>query len=423
MRSRSMWATVFLTASIVGRLLWVLLSTNGANFVDLHVYRDGAAGIADGSLYSYAYDGPTATPLPFTYPPFAAVVFYPLSLLPWDVVAIGWQFATIAALYASVVLTLRLCGRTGSCYPLAATWTAAGLWCEPVRVTLDYGQINVFLMLGALFAVTIARTRMGLVAGGALIGLMAGIKLTPAISGLWYLAVRRPLGAVAAAAGFAATVAGCLIFFPGVTRTYFDDLLGDADRIGEPELVMNQSLRGALSRMTGHDVGSGWVWLAAVAVALVLAVVAWRSVDGDWLAVLLVVQLLGLLVSPISWVHHWVWLVPLAIWLAHGPGTERRWSRAVLAGWIAVGAIGVPWLLRLADQFEVSVAPAVTAVGGAVWPALALVTMVWLAATRPRATGYAADVPLAESPAESRSRSSGVAPLSLRSAAYRSTYC
>ncbi len=153
MRSRSVLATAFLAASIIARLVWDTLTVNGRNFVDLHVYRDGSAGLADGSLYLFTYSGETDFALPFTYPPFAAVVLYPLSLIPWDIVAIGWQLATFAALYACVVLSLRLCGRSTDVHVLAALWTAPAIWCEPVRVTLDYGQINVFLMLGTLLAI------------------------------------------------------------------------------------------------------------------------------------------------------------------------------------------------------------------------------------------------------------------------------
>ncbi|WP_308192489.1 mannosyltransferase [Gordonia sp. 'Campus'] len=376
-----MLATAFLAASIIARLVWDTLTVNGRNFVDLHVYRDGSAGLADGSLYLFTYAGETDFALPFTYPPFAAVVLYPLSLVPWDLVAIGWQLATFAALYACVVLALRLCGSTTDVYAIAALWTAPAIWCEPVRVTLDYGQINVFLMLGTLAAITWARTDRGVLAGGALIGLMAGIKLTPAITGLWYLAVRRPLGAAAAAAAFVFTVLGCLLLFPDVTRTYYGTLFGDADRIGPVEAVINQSLRGTLSRFAGFDVGTGWIWAAGVIVATVVAIVAWRSV-ADALGVLLVVQFLGLLISPISWVHHWVWVIPLAIWLVHGAGARRRGSRAVLVMWLLVAGLGIPWLLRVTIEYGPHPPAALEAVLGAAWPVATLVTMGWMIATR-----------------------------------------
>ncbi|MET4167934.1 alpha-1,2-mannosyltransferase [Gordonia terrae] len=381
MRSRSVLATALLAASIIARLVWDTLTVNGRNFVDLHVYRDGSAGLADGSLYVFTYAGETDFALPFTYPPFAAVVLYPLSLVPWDLVAIGWQLATFGALYACVVLALRLCGSTTDVYAVAALWTAPAIWCEPVRVTLDYGQINVFLMLGTLLAVTWARSDRGVLAGGALIGLMAGIKLTPAISGLWYLAARKPLGAVAAAAAFVFTVLGCLLLFPDVTRTYYGTLFGDAERIGPVEAVINQSLRGTLSRFVGFDVGTGWIWMIGVLVAVLVAVFAWRAVS-DALGILLVVQFFGLLISPISWVHHWVWVIPLAIWLVHGAGSRRRGARVVLAMWVAVAGLGIPWLLRITIEYGPEPPAALEAIFGAAWPVATFVTFAWMIATR-----------------------------------------
>jgi hypothetical protein len=73
--------------------------STGANFVDLHVYI---------CLYRYVYADQTPDfPLPFTYPPFAAVVFYPLHLLPFGLVAFCWTVGTMAALYGVVRLPWR----------------------------------------------------------------------------------------------------------------------------------------------------------------------------------------------------------------------------------------------------------------------------------------------------------------------------
>ena len=102
-----------------------------------------------GTLYDYVYADQTPDfPLPFTYPPFAAVVFYPLHLLPFGFVAFAWQLGIIAALYGVVRISQRLLGigdrRT------AMLWTAVGIWIEPLRSTFDYGQINVLLVLAVL---------------------------------------------------------------------------------------------------------------------------------------------------------------------------------------------------------------------------------------------------------------------------------
>ena len=120
------------------------------------------------------------------------------------------------------------------------------------------------------------------------------------------------------------------------TRYYFTELLGDAGRVGPIGTSFNQSWRGGISRILGHDAGYGPVVVAAIVVTAVIALLAWRAVGiSDRLGGIVVVQLFGLLLSPISWTHHWVWLLPLMIWLLHGPlrrATGRADSRLGLAG-------------------------------------------------------------------------------------------
>jgi alpha-1,2-mannosyltransferase len=147
-----------LLISIAVRLAWTYLVPNGANFVDLHVYVGGAATLGHpGTLYDYVYADQTPDfPLPFTYPPFAAVVFYPLHLLPFGLVAFAWQLGIVAALYGVVRISQRLLPVTdefATSRRVAMLWTAVGIWLEPLRSTFDYGQINVLLVLAVLYAV------------------------------------------------------------------------------------------------------------------------------------------------------------------------------------------------------------------------------------------------------------------------------
>jgi alpha-1,2-mannosyltransferase len=121
----------------------------------------------------------------FTYPPFA--VFYPLHLLPFWVLALAWQLGSVAALYGVARLSQRLLGRSAGGHRTAMLWTALGIWIEPVRSTLDWGQINLFLAVAVLYAVSSTRWWVS----GAVVGLAAGMKLTPAISGLYFLGVRH----------------------------------------------------------------------------------------------------------------------------------------------------------------------------------------------------------------------------------------
>lgn len=390
-------APLLLVASIAARLAWSYLMPNGANFVDLHVYLGGAAALDHpGTLYSYVYADQTPDfPLPFTYPPFAAVVFYPLHLLPFGLVAFLWQLATMAALYGAVRISQRLIGvPAGAGHRVAMLWTAITVWIEPLRSTFDYGQVNVLLMLGVLWAVYTTRWWLS----GLLVGVAAGIKLTPAVAGVYLVGVRRWAAAVFSAVVFLATVGLSALIVGDQTRYYFFDLLGDAHRVGPIATSFNQSWRGGISRILGHDAGYGPPVLAAVAVTAVLALLAWRALDGsDRLGKLLVVEVFGLLLSPISWTHHWVWLVPLMIWAIHGPPRDRPGAQGVGWGWLALTIIGVPWLLSFAQPsiWQIS-RPWYLAWAGLVYIVAAVATLIWIAATGRRAERHAGVAAAAE---------------------------
>ena len=380
-------APAVLVASVAARLAWTYLVPNGANFVDLHVYLGGAAALDQpGTLYSYVYADQTPDfPLPFTYPPFAALVFYPLTKFPFAVVALGWQLGIIAALYGVVRVSQRLIGV--SSVPAAMLWTAVGIWTEPLRSTFDYGQVNVFLVLGALWAAYSSRWWVS----GLLVGVAAGIKLTPAIAGVYLAGMRRWAAAGFAALVFAATVALSIAVIGQQARYYFTDLLGDARRVGPIGTSFNQSWRGGISRILGHDAGYGPLVVAGIAVSAAVAVLAWRALAGDRLGSLLVVELFGLLVSPISWTHHWVWVVPLMIWLIDGPWRARPGALQLGWGWLALTLIGVPWLLSFAQPtiWEIG-RPWYLAWPGLVYIVATLVTLGWIAFGR-RSSGASRD--------------------------------
>jgi alpha-1,2-mannosyltransferase len=374
-----------LAISIVARLVLTYLVPHGANFVDLHVYVGGAEMLDHGGrLYDYVYADQTPDfPLPFTYPPFAAVVFYPLHLIPFGILSFAWQLGIIAALYGVVRISQRLLPGGGD-YRIAMLWTAVGIWIEPLRSNFDYGQINVLLVLAVLYAVYSTRWWLS----GLLVGLAAGVKLTPAVSGLYFVGARRWAAAVFSAVVFFGTVAVSALVVGDQTRYYFTELLGDAHRVGPIGTSFNQSWRGGISRILGHDAGYGPLVLAAIAVTAVLAALAWRAVGGasDRLGAIVVVQLFGLLASPISWTHHWVWLIPLMIWLLHGPLCERLGARILGWGWLALTLVGVPWLLSFAQPtIWVISRPWYLAWAGLIYGVATLVTLGWIAASRRRA--------------------------------------
>jgi alpha-1,2-mannosyltransferase len=201
----------------------------------------------------------------------------------------------------------------------------AAIALEPVWQNLAFGQVNALLMLAVVVDLVRPERRWS----GVLVGIVAGIKLTPLVFVVLLVLVGRRAAAGRAVLAFAATVAVGLAAVPGASSYWTDGLL-DARRVGPPALAHNQSVFGALTRLLDEPPPT-WLWLA-VAGPLALAVVAvgaacWRR--GDRVLGTCLAAMAMLLASPIAWSHHWVWAVPvaLALW-------ER--SRWAAVAWSAV---------------------------------------------------------------------------------------
>lgn len=309
------------------------------NFLDVNVYRwGGHAVLWDLPLYEGLLHGDDSgrffSPMPFTYPPFSALLFTPLDLVtPWLMEA-SWLALTLALLYFAV----RMCFRALD-YPadrvtkqVSLCLALIALSMEPVRTTLWLGQINILLLVLVLADHLAWRTGRRWAGIGS--GLAAGIKLTPAFFWAYWLVTGRWRLAAASVATFAGTVALGFAVIPGDALRYWSGTLFDSQRIGHDSMLANQSLRGSMARLAGVEMAPTWTWLiAAVLVAgvgLGTAVLAHRT--GHQLLGLTLAGLTMTMVSPFSWGHHWVWFVPLLILAVHyaltyGPGGTgaRRW--------------------------------------------------------------------------------------------------
>ncbi len=375
----SRWAPgLVLLVSILVDVLATELGPEPFNMIDLAVYVQGAGHLTDSQLYDFVSGAST---LPFTYPPFSALVFTPLHWLPWTVTRVLWHAGSIAALTAILYLTLRLLGRTGpgAARPIQAptgtllVGTAAAMWLEPVRTNFNYGQVNLFLAVLVLGAAVVAKEWVA----GAFVGLAAGIKLVPAVTGFYFLAQRRYAAAVWSGAIFLATVGVMLAIMPRETRRYFTELIFDPARTGPIYSAINQSWRGALSRLAGSDVRWSWV-IACLLTAGLGGWATWAaSRAGDRVAALLAVQVTGLLVSPISWSHHWIWVLPVLVWALFGPCRRDRRVRWLSGGWL-VGAYSylVPILVALQGKDPVNSRPGWQSALGLVYPVLGVATLV-----------------------------------------------
>lgn len=314
-------ATAFLLHAAMF-LLWPRAAPVG---VDLNVYRAGAETVLHG-LPLYA--GPVTYQNLFTYPPFAALLFLPLVALPIEPLAALAILVQIGLLILATGLCLRLLGyrHDRSLRLISVLLASFLLWLEPVWLTITLGQINIVLMLLVLWDSSHQDSRWK----GIGIGLASGIKLTPLIFIGYLLLTRRYRVAATALATFIGTVATGFLILPADAVKYWTGTFISASRIGDPASPSNQSLAGMFSRFAGVDSLPAWPWLTAAALigsaGLALAVLAHRRDE-----VLLGVTLVGLtatVISPFSWDHHWVWFIPLIVFLLHiGRQPEMRLGR------------------------------------------------------------------------------------------------
>jgi alpha-1,2-mannosyltransferase len=301
--------------------------------VDLDVYRLAGAEVLRGDDF-YNMSGR----LPFLYPPFAALLAVPLALLPPTLVQVAWTAGGALAVVA-VLYRFRL-----TRWVLSLVSTAAVFFVQPVVQTLAYGQLGIFLVaLVVLDLVPGPRVLpRRLLPEGTLTGLAAAIKLTPAIFGLYLLLAgkRRAFFVVTGSAVAATLVSAVLV--PGPSADFWGRLVHGDTGLGHSIIYYtNQSVMADIVRVLHLAPGSSLIGLAASAVVALIGVwaaVLWHRRGDIGLAVNLC-GVAGLLASPVSWLHHFVWVVPLAASLVlDGTGRLRRLPRSLLIlGWVFVG--------------------------------------------------------------------------------------
>lgn len=331
-------------ALLVAAFLAVAAERHG--FFDLKVYygalrhwvRDG------GELYDYVKP---FSQYGFTYPPFAALAMLPLAFLPWHaavVVSVTLAVLSTAALLWWLVDPIARRQGWTRWFALAVAMCLAAAY-EPMRETVNFGQVNMLLLA------LVAADLLWLVAAGSPvpdryrryagigIGLATAIKLTPGIFLVYLLVTRRWRAAVTASATATVATLVAAAIAPDASREFWTQALWNTDRVGSLAFISNQSLRGVLARFDPlHPSTAAWLALVTVTM-LVWAWRSWVAVDrGDEMAGLALTGVVGCLVSPVTWVHHLVWLVPALVLLAGNgfaaPAGSRR--RRALLGFAAI---------------------------------------------------------------------------------------
>jgi alpha-1,2-mannosyltransferase len=334
---------VAVIVAVVGPMLWARLYAH-ADFrmVDLAVYRSAGQSLLQGRPL-YGYLTPVPQLLPFTYPPFSAVVALLLAAMPAQAANWVWTLGTLAVLGWLVMVGFRpFVRRFPTMYrPLVVACVLAAMaWVEPVRDCFRYGQVGIFLAALCVLDCASPKTRWP---RGMLVGFAAAVKLVPGvfIPYLWFTGRRR--AAVVATAWFAGFSIATAIAMPSASKVYWTSALFDSNRLGSNSGASNQSIRGIFLRWLPGNIGSA-LWVISV---IVIAVAGYRwarsaSFAGHEVRGIAIVGLLSVLISPVSWIHHLAGWVPLAIGVLLGDG--RNWRRVAAAVIATVFfSLQLPW--------------------------------------------------------------------------------
>jgi alpha-1,2-mannosyltransferase len=325
--------------------------------VDLSVYRAG--GLIARHIQPY-YDPRLASPLydwvgygslhlPFTYPPFAAVAFALISFVPYQLSLKLSVAVDLISVLAAVWFTLGGLGYRRLTVRAGATLLAAGavLWTEPVLRTIYLGQVNLVLLALIMWDLCQPDTAKSRWWKGFGTGLAAGIKLVPLIFIPYLLVARKFRQAAMTLAGFAFSVLLAFVILPSDSaKWWFGGLFVQSSRTGFSGWAGNQSLNGLITRLAGSIKAGHPVWIAAAVVFGLAGVMCAGLLDrkGQPVLGLLMAALTGLLVSPVSWDHHWVWIVPGVVVAGHyAVQAWRRGARRAAAGCGLLGLAILAW--------------------------------------------------------------------------------
>jgi alpha-1,2-mannosyltransferase len=354
------WTWPVISAGIGAIGVTVLASVH--RMIDLGTYLLGGTHAFRADLYHVVYE---PTHLGFTYPPFAAILFAPLSHLPVRLDQILFSWLSLIALFGVIAVSIRVTcpsvGRRSVLWWALLLITPVGLL-DPVRETLLLGQVNIFLALAVIADMTLVRPGRR----GYLVGLAAAIKLTPLIlipyllftrqRGAWQRALAAFVGAGALSAGVASST----------SWSYWTHDVWRPNAAGSLPWVGNQGMVGVLERILKHGISAPSTFVLVIAVTSVglwIAVRAYR-VSSPLLG-LLVIEATESIASPVSWTHHFIWVVLLIAWLALASDRPRHgeWWAALAAvvfwaapiWWVPHGPsvryAGHGWSIPLADTF------------------------------------------------------------------------
>lgn len=312
------WLEPFTAGSHMGMLV------NGG---DLQVYRQGGLQAVHGDpLYA---ELPTGW---FTYPPFAALAFVPLTALNLAVAKAIWMSVSFGALMLTIWRCATVLGyRKDWCLAaLSVALAVVAADIEAVRGSLWQGQVNIVVMAIIVWDLTRpddARWR------GWAVGIAAGVKLTAIVFVPYLIVARQWRAAITATATAAATVALTWCVVPADSTAYWFHAMFQIDHIGPLSHPGNFSIGGIFATLwEPAPMPTLWWLICVVAVSICGYYAAYRAeLDGRRLLAVSIAGLLSCAVPPLAWGHHWVWTVPLLAVVIDRAGRSAGTARVAWA--------------------------------------------------------------------------------------------
>lgn len=286
---------------------------------DFLVYYRGAKAFWESpNVYESLINTGTAGDLPYSYPPSSLLFFTPLTLFGETVGLMLFTLVSLVALWWVITLTLRKCSIAD-----AEKWALVSLplaiWVDPVHNTFHHGQVNIVLMALVLTDLWWESPKRKYLPTGVLTGIAAAVKMTPALFGLYFLFTRnwKALGAAIATGLASLGIAGLLK--PEALTYYFTTQIGQMSGVLGLNRSHNQSARGLVARFVPADAQTYFTAIMFAGI-VALALLALRRLFASRAkeSAVMCIALLSILLAPITWQHHYVWVVPLCILMAVG---------------------------------------------------------------------------------------------------------
>ena len=252
----------------------------------------------------------------------------PLAAVPWGVALVVWT--TISVLCITALWRTSLPKTFWSFFTqrkrtaVLVALTALSLLLEPVWQTIQFGQIN--LLLTAMILLDLVRPHER---AAARVLARCGDRRQADPAAVPGVAAWSPSSGGRCAtpySGLLATMAIGFAIVPHQSWRYWTDVILDANRVGGLAYTGNQSFNGFLHRLGNEAswVQPTWFVLSAVFGLLVLWLARRYWLADERVTAISVMALAVLYASPVTWSHHWVWIIPLGVSLIRA--VNRVWG-------------------------------------------------------------------------------------------------